>query len=649
MVCDHRRFDRGRLQLLLEDRLAADAEAGIIAHLEVCQRCRRELEAIAAGPSWWAEARTFLAETPPGGLSPPNPWHALLEPSDREDAIGRLDKYDVVELVGRGGMGVVLKAVDGELNRLVALKVLAPEWASSADARRRFLREAQAAAAVVHPNIIPIYAIGSAGDIPYLVMPHIAGESLQARIEREGALDPDDVVPIAVQVAAGLAAAHAHGLVHRDIKPANILLEEETGRVYITDFGLARAVDNAALTRTGAVAGTPHYMSPEQAEGGHVDHRSDLFSLGSLLYAMCTGRSPFRADGTLAVLRRICDVPHRPARDVNPEVPESLSAIIDRLLAKRPDDRYASADEVASALVGAVCRTGPGATCRRRFLPLSGPIRQTGPTGLPLLAITAITTALLVAFLLLPARNTPIPEPSPIRAIGGSRLAESFSFDFRGEQYDPSLFFPLNVDSFYRVSMLRPARDGLRVVVPHGPTQVKTDVTFAPMLAIHGDFEITASYELVQVDPPAEGDGIGAAVYLCARGSANAAKLCRYVCPGGRQQYFAFAAIRDPAGDRAGQSQWFPATGRWGRLRIERTGSALQLLAAEEGSEEFRPLYRIDRFGPGPVDLVRLEATAQGARTTTEILWKDLEIRAKKLFLLDLPALRTAKASQPPR
>ena len=153
-----------------------------------------------------------------------------------------------------------------------------------------------------------------------------------------------------MQAAAGLAAAHAQGLVHRDIKPANILLENGVERVKLTDFGLARAVDDASLTQSGVIAGTPQYMAPEQARGEPVDPRADLFSLGSVLYAMCAGRPPFRADRRMAVLRRVCEDPHRPIREVNPDVPDWLEAIIDRLLAKDPADRFQTAAEVADLL-----------------------------------------------------------------------------------------------------------------------------------------------------------------------------------------------------------------------------------------------------------------------------------------------------------
>ena len=201
----------------------------------------------------------------------------------------------------------------------------------------------------MHPHVVTIYAVHEE-QFPYLVMEFIDGESLQHKIDREGPLDVKEILRIGLQVATGLAAAHAQGLIHRDIKPANILLENGVERVRITDFGLARAVDDLGMTKTGEVAGTPQYMSPEQAEGNPVDHRSDLFSLGSVLYALCTGRSPFRAESTVATIRRVCDATPHPIRDLNPEIPPWLAKIIGRLLKKAPSQRIQTASEIADLL-----------------------------------------------------------------------------------------------------------------------------------------------------------------------------------------------------------------------------------------------------------------------------------------------------------
>src|SRR5262245_16346083 len=190
----------------------------------------------------------------------------FLTPADDPQALGRLGPYTVTEIIGRGGMGVVLKAHDPKLNRVVAIKVLAPELAANPTARKRFLREAQAAAAVVHQHVVTIHAVDD-DRLPYLVMECIEGQSLQERLNRSGPLELKEILRTGQQIAAGLAAAHTHGLMHRDVKPANILLENGVQRVRITDFGLARAVDDVGMTKPGEVAGTPQYMSPEQAQG----------------------------------------------------------------------------------------------------------------------------------------------------------------------------------------------------------------------------------------------------------------------------------------------------------------------------------------------------------------------------------------------
>lgn len=186
--------------------------------------------------------------------------------------------------------------------------------------------------------------------LPKIIMQYVAGGSLQERIDQEGPLELKEILRIAMQTAAGLAAAHAQGVVHRDVKPANILLENGVQRVKLTDFGLARVMDDASLTLSGVIAGTPQYMAPEQAWGRDVDARADLFSLGAVMYAMCSGHSPFRARTTMAVLKRVCEDSPRPLRAINPDVPEWLVAIIEKLLAKNPDERFQSATEVSDLL-----------------------------------------------------------------------------------------------------------------------------------------------------------------------------------------------------------------------------------------------------------------------------------------------------------
>ena len=360
--------DPDRFESFLSGELSDTEERELTLHLNTCEHCRRTLEQQAAEPGAWQEAENLLKplgfdspaidENSDSGLlkyatRQPLQIQSVLDalrPTDDPEMLGRLGGYEVSGVVGAGGMGVVLKAVDKSLDRTVAIKVMAPHLASSGAARKRFAREAKAAAAVLHPNVIAIHSVSNDESLPYLVMPYMRGTSLQKRLDREGPLSLLEILRIGSQIAAGLAAAHAQGLVHRDIKPANILLEDGVERVTITDFGLARAVDDATITHSGVIAGTPQYMSPEQARGDNVDARSDLFSLGSVMYAMCTGRPPFRAETSYGILRRITDTEPRPVREVNPNIPEWLERIILRLLAKSLDDRIPTADHVATLL-----------------------------------------------------------------------------------------------------------------------------------------------------------------------------------------------------------------------------------------------------------------------------------------------------------
>ena len=360
--------DAERLRLLLADQLPESLQAEVAEHVAQCADCRAKLESFAGDVGWWSEAESCLRTNAEhigessGASSSPNESRTsdesfaadfvvdFLEPCDQPEALGRLGEYEILEVIGRGGMGIVLKGFQRELGRYVAVKVMAPHLAASGAARQRFIREARAAAAIVHPHVMPIHAVCTSARLPYLVMPCVACESLQQRIDRQGPLDVIEILRIGMQAAHGLAASHAQGLVHRDVKPANILLEKGVDRVMLTDFGLARAADDASLTRTGVVTGTPQYMSPEQSRGESIDARSDLFSLGSVLYAMCAGRPPFRAETTLAVLRRITDTQPRPIPEINSAIPEWLERIVARLHDKSAEQRFASASEVAELL-----------------------------------------------------------------------------------------------------------------------------------------------------------------------------------------------------------------------------------------------------------------------------------------------------------
>jgi tRNA A-37 threonylcarbamoyl transferase component Bud32/Leucine-rich repeat (LRR) protein len=309
---------------------------------------------------------------------------SFLVPSSEPGSLGRLDHYEILEVVGKGGTGVVLRARDTKLLRVVAVKVLAAPLAASGTARQRFAREARAAAAVRDDHVVAIHAVRDDAPAPYLVMEFIDGSNLEALLRQGGPLAVPEVLRIGMQVARGLAAAHAQRLIHRDVKPANILLENGVQRVKLTDFGLARAADDASLTQSGYIAGTPLYMAPEQAAGEPLDARADLFSLGSVLYEMCTGRPAFQAPTTMAVIRRVCDEESRPIRELYPDVPEPLCRLIDRLHGKKPADRPASATGVADLLAGLLAdwngerACAPGGTLQHR-----GRARRARPSRRP--------------------------------------------------------------------------------------------------------------------------------------------------------------------------------------------------------------------------------------------------------------------------
>lgn len=355
------------LHQLLNQALTVEQSQAAEQHIDQCASCQRELERMAGDQHWWSDAANLLstsdglATLSTNDATDPSEHHRaktatlkqvrqILQPPSHPEMLGRLDGYEIESFLGQGGFGVVFKAHDSELNRPVAIKVLAPHLASSGVARRRFAREAQAAAAVVHPNVVPIHAVQSEVDFPYLVMSYVPGCSLQTFVQEHGPLDSKSIIRIASQVAAGLAAAHRQGLVHRDIKPANILLENGLSRALITDFGLARAADDAAASQTGWLAGTPHYMSPEQAQGSDLDGRSDLFSLGSVIYFMATGREPFRASQPLSILQKIVSDQPLAAHRINSDVPRQLSRVVDRLLEKKPEDRIQSAQQLCELL-----------------------------------------------------------------------------------------------------------------------------------------------------------------------------------------------------------------------------------------------------------------------------------------------------------
>jgi len=306
---------------------------------------------------------------------------SFLAPPQKPDELGRLGSYRILKVLGAGGMGVVFHAEDLILKRPVAIKAMLPGVAAKSINRQRFLREAQAMAAVKNEHVITIYQVGVDRGVPYLAMEFLEGEPLDLRLIRETRLPSADVVRIGRETAEGLAAAHQSGLglIHRDIKPGNLWLVKPRGRVVILDFGLARvAEEDESLTRTGIILGTPAYMSPEQARSKPLDPRSDLFSLGVVLYRMVTGHLPFNGPDAFAVLAALTLEDPKPVWELNPDVPYPLAKLIAQLMSKDPDERPGSAAELAQALVAV---EGEMRNLTDFLATAPPPIKKAQPTG----------------------------------------------------------------------------------------------------------------------------------------------------------------------------------------------------------------------------------------------------------------------------
>ena len=307
----------------------------------------RDLEATAAYP-----LRVGLSLDGPEAIDPPSGPRRFdfLAPPRAAGELGWLAHYRVIRLIGEGGMGLVLLAEDNLLSRPVALKVIRPEIAGAPGIAQRFTREARATAAIKHDHIVTIYHVGQQNGVPFLAMEYLEGMTLARWLGRGVRPSVDLVLRIGREIAEGLAAAHQHGLIHRDIKPANIWLEAPSGRVKILDFGQARSVhDDVQITHSGTIMGTPAYMSPEQAAGEPVSAASDLFSLGCVLYRLCTSRSPFEGETIMAVLSALSSNSPRPLRELEPGIRSGLDDLVMRLLAKDPVNRPASAQAVVDA------------------------------------------------------------------------------------------------------------------------------------------------------------------------------------------------------------------------------------------------------------------------------------------------------------
>ncbi len=629
-------------QALFDEAVSPERRAEYERHLETCPACQARLDRVAeeggagilnhlrrsggpdATPPDPALSRVLerLHEGKPlSGAGPSEPADLyFLRPSEQPGVLGTLGDYEVLEVVGQGGMGVVLKALDPALNRYVAIKVMAAAVAGSATARRRFTREAQAAAAVCHDHVVAVHGVHEVEGLPYLVMQYVAGETLQERLDRTGPLGVEEAVRIGMQAASGLAAAHAQGLIHRDIKPANLLLENGVARVKITDFGLARMVDDARLTQAGVVAGTPEYMAPEQARGEAVDHRADLFSLGGVLYACCTGEPPFRGGSAVAVLRQVSDGAPPPIRARNTDVPAWLETLIARLMAKAPAERFQSAAEVAALLEGYLAHLRQPATVPAPpLLPAPGSPPPARPRAFGRLTPTVglVAVALLAAglvgagtLLLLAQRPGGAPPGGPIE----------FRQDFRAADFDPEALEPFGPGV---------TRDGsgLRLTLEAGP-DLAPNTGLNTTFPVRGDFEITTSYEVGRADRPEKGYGVGVGLYApIDPGTQDAASLARRLFPDGTARFVSNRMTPAAGGKVNFQVKEMPSTSPAGNLRLERVGSVLTFLVADGPDAPFVVLDRVD-FGTADLQFVRVEGSRGGSDAGLDARVLDFSVRA---------------------
>jgi hypothetical protein len=378
---------------LAQGLLPEPAKESLLEHLEGCQACAQRVGNLPAGDTLVdliRQADTLSADAEPAAVGPlmeklrqlgpatltpgETPTHNVrgpavssetiglppdkdrarydfLAPPEEPDELGRLGPYRVLAVLGLGGMGVVFKAEDPRLQRQVALKAMLPAMARDPLSKERFLREARAAAAVKHHHVVTIYEVDEDRGVPFIALELLQGESLEERLARAPKLSRKEILRIGREIVEGLAAAHEMGLVHRDIKPANIWLEGLHSHVKILDFGLACASSyDARLTQTGVIVGTPAYMCPEQASGGNPDARGDLFSLGSVLYRMCTGEVPFQAPDAISTLVAVVCHEPRAVDNFDPSLPEPLGDLVAQLLEKKPNDRPSSASAVAQTI-----------------------------------------------------------------------------------------------------------------------------------------------------------------------------------------------------------------------------------------------------------------------------------------------------------
>src|ERR1700730_10839964 len=363
----------------------------------------------------------------PTGVGRTEAWSVAVTPRPASEAASKgqlqpgtilADRFEILQLLGQGGMGAVYKGRDTELDRLVALKLIRPDLASHPEILRRFKQELILAREVTHRNVIRIFDLGQAQGIKFITMEYVEGRDLRGLIHEKGKMAPDEAVPIVLQMAAALEAAHHAGVVHRDLKPQNAMVDKD-GRVYVMDFGIARSLETPGMTQTGALMGTPEYMSPEQAKGEKVDARSDLFALGIIFYEMLTGISPFKAETAMAMMFKRTQERATPLAQLNLGVPGAISDIVSKCLEIKPEERYQSAREIINDLEawrsGVISRSAIMPTTRRfRYVPVS---QRWLAAGVLLVALAAVGYVFRDKLSLQPSAKTPAADQPIALAI----------------------------------------------------------------------------------------------------------------------------------------------------------------------------------------------------------------------------------------
>ncbi len=637
---------RAAIEQFLADQLSGPELIAFEDHLENCPSCRASLDNLAAESQWWDEARLYLSAAQDRVTPVSNRHHetadeteqtlfglkSYLAPTDDPRMLGRLGPYEIVGIIGCGGMGIVLKAFDGPLNRTVAIKVLGPHLALNPMSRQRFAREAKAAATVVNLNVIAIHSVAEANGLPYFVMPYVRGPSLEKRLRDGNAFSVVEILRIGMQIASGLAAAHAQGVVHRDIKPANIMLEEGIERVTITDFGLARAADDTSMTQSGVVAGTPQYMSPEQARGDAVDPRSDLFSLGSVLYALCTGQPPFQSATTMGVLKRVEECRPRPVRALNPEIPELLARIIERLHAKEPSERFQSAGEVAAFLEGYLAHLGQPET-----VPAPEMASVAKKTGRKMVGrLMSFTPSLLVLMALgfgvvtwFAAGGTRISDKEVVNGAFQKDYAQEYYQSFKGEPLDKDAFtLRGNPEGIERIKY---EPDGLRITLPAGYPAGNKGTGLILNCTVKGDFEITLSFE--NLKGPAQSTAqnrdarmsLGASLDMAGN---NEGAVTQIMNGRGGIQYSTYLSVNNEEkvnGKRLGE--YLPPEAKVERLRLVRAGAELFCYGTQGEITDFTFLVK-HPFRDFDLKNVYFAARSGGPKSEIDVRVTELRIRA---------------------